>query len=68
MSGIDMLEVFELQFKDNVGLARRLLANVPDNYSEVQLNDIGTRALFWVLKAYREFLQRDTTPVIVSGH
>jgi hypothetical protein len=33
-----------------IALARNILANVPDSYTDEQLNDIGTRAVYWVTK------------------
>ncbi len=47
-------EEFERNFTDHVGLARRILAGVPDDYTEAQLDDVGRRARYWVMKARRE--------------
>jgi hypothetical protein len=38
----------------HVGLARNCLAAVPDSYTDDQLDNIGRRAIHWVLKALRE--------------
>jgi hypothetical protein len=38
----------------HIGLARNCLANVQDTYTDDQLNDIGSRARHWVMKAFRE--------------
>lgn len=46
---------FEHEFSNHVGLARRILAAVPDTYTEAQLDDIGRRARHWVMDAYREW-------------
>jgi hypothetical protein len=33
-----------------IALGRNILANVPDSYTDEQLNDIGTRAVYWVIR------------------
>lgn len=69
---IDMptIEQFERGFSrvEAVALARRILANVSDNYTEDQLNDIGQRARHWVMKAYREAQPRSFEPTPAERH
>lgn len=36
--------------KEAIKLARRILANVRDDFNEDELNDIGTRAVYWVTR------------------
>jgi hypothetical protein len=36
-----------------IRLARNILANVPDSYTDEQLNDIGKRAIYWLTRAQR---------------
>jgi DNA-binding NarL/FixJ family response regulator len=40
--------------KAAIALARNILANMPDSYTEEQLNDIGTRARHWVWVSVRD--------------
>ena len=49
------VDAFEHAFSDHVGLARRILAAVPDAFTDTQLDGIGRRARHWVMKAFREF-------------
>lgn len=64
------IEQFERGFGrvDAVALARRILANVSDNYTEEQLNDIGQRARHWVMRAYREAQPRSFMPTEAERH
>lgn len=64
------IEQFERGFSrvDAVALARRILAQVPDSYTEDQLNDIGQRARHWVMQAYREAQPRGFEPTQAERH
>jgi hypothetical protein len=45
------LPLDQMSREDEIALARRILAFVPDEYDDDQLLGIGKRARHWVLKA-----------------
>jgi hypothetical protein len=64
------IEQFERGFRraDAIALARRILANTPESFTEDQLNDIGQRARHWVMRAYREAQERGFEPTAEERH
>jgi hypothetical protein len=64
------IDQFERGFsrQDAIALARRILAGVPETYTETELNDIGQRARHWVMQAWSEAQARGFEPTPAERH